>query len=120
MNSNRSAAQLCTVINNIIRNRTNTERFCFHLVYIIKIRRCKRMVHSHYPVKFFAVFKHREVNNPQKCVFIFIYQTQFFTKEQSESAHYIVSCLFIISDKENNIARFCISFNLKCFYLFFC
>ena len=61
------------------------------------------MVHCR-QAAFTVVFKHREVDNPQRCPFAFVGQTKVFTHFQTQCAHRVGNNFLVISTEENHIA----------------
>ena len=61
------------------------------------------MVHCR-QAAFTVVFKHREVDNPQRCPFAFVGQTKVFTHFQAQCAHRVGNNFLVVGTEENHIA----------------
>ena len=58
---------------------------------------------------FTVVFKHREVDNPQRRPFVFVGQAQVFTEFQTQRAQRISYHFLVVSAEENHVAVLCAS-----------
>ena len=61
------------------------------------------MVHCR-QAAFTVVFKHREVDNPQRRPFAFVDQTKVFTHFQAQCAHRVGNNFLVVGTEENHIA----------------
>ncbi|MNI79006.1 hypothetical protein D3C73_1354330 [compost metagenome] len=86
MDTHGTAAHFVTVDDHIVRIGNGLFRRGFQLSGRHVFRRGKRMVHRG-QATFTVVFKHWEVDNPQRRPFGFVGQAQIFTQFQTQCAH---------------------------------
>ena len=72
-------------------------------------RRGERMVHCNIAFFFFAVFKHREVNNPGEGQFVFVDKAAAFCHFDTQCAESGCNNGRLVGNKEQQVARFCFS-----------
>ena len=90
MNSYRASAELNSVKYDIVCVCLDLKRIGIEKVQLIQLGTGKRMMHSFQSAVFLVLFEHREINDPEKLVFLIIKESHTSRAFPSEEAEGIV------------------------------
>ena len=93
MDSDRTAAQLYAVQNDIIGVCLDCQRIGIQKLQLIQLRAGERVMHRLERMVFFVLFEHREVNDPQQIVLIIVQKSHSLRTFSSEETQRIIGYL---------------------------
>src|SRR5215475_7214776 len=106
VDSDRAAAQLGAVEDQVVGLGAHRTRIAFELVQVIVDRRGERVVHRVPSLVVFVVFEHREVDDPEQAVLALV--DQFFDAAhfQPHLAERVADHVPLASDHQDRVTRF--------------
>ena len=105
MNTDRTGKQFITVQHKVIGSGTAVFGIGEQLVHILRLRSGKRMMRRNPAVFLFAVFKHREVSDPQEAVLTAVDQIMFMRNAHTQRTQRSSCDLRLVRNHKDDVIK---------------